>query len=60
MKSRCFLCFRAIGDMLPGFGGGPNEFAVDEDTDVRAEAILRAGEVERGFEVELELDRECV
>jgi hypothetical protein len=35
------------------------EFAVDEDIDVKAEAILRAGDAERGFEVELELDREC-
>ena len=33
---------------------------MDEETDVRADATLRAGEVDLGFELELELERECV
>jgi hypothetical protein len=33
---------------------------VEEETDVRADATLRAGEVDRGFEFEFELERECV
>ena len=33
---------------------------MEEETDVRAEATLRAGEVDRGFELEFELERECV
>jgi hypothetical protein len=31
---------------------------VDDETEVRAEAILSAGDAERGFELELEFERE--
>ena len=33
---------------------------MEEETDVRADATLRAGEVDRGLEFEFELERECV
>lgn len=50
-----------MGDIFPGVVGWPNEFAVaDEDTDVKAEAVLSVGDVDRGLELELELDREWV
>ena len=38
----------------------PLDWPVEEDTEVRAEATLRAGEVDLGFEFEFELERECV
>jgi hypothetical protein len=33
---------------------------VEDETDVRADATLRAGEVDLGFEFEFEFERECV
>lgn len=32
---------------------------MEEETEVRADATLRAGEVDLGFEFEFELEREC-
>ena len=33
---------------------------MEEETDVRADATLRAGEVDLGFEFEFESERECI
>lgn len=68
LNKRCFLCFwrTTAGDMLLGGGSGgmPDQTrdggADVEDTEVRADAALRAGEAERGLEVEPEAEREWV
>lgn len=64
LKRRCFFCFtrdarsdsEGVGNALKELGPEP-----EEETEVRADAVLSAGEAERGLvEFEMELAREWV